>query len=219
MTEIFHTATEDFEELESIRSMASTYDIPDDLLVSTWTKIKSDPEHEIRTYHVCRYPSEARAEMHCRIDIDPDIDDMHNSRPDAYKIGWSSACDKIAVVDAIFDALPFDATEEDFPANFAELREYASNEVERLRHERRLTFLARRTWTNENRCAYWTWQGREDCAEYACRYLNKVDNDIPSDDLAKILRKNNSISKMLAHIRDRLAITEADHRLCVIGGA
>lgn len=216
MTEIFFTATDDFHEIEVIRFMALPYDIEDSVLLSTWSQIKSDPEHEIRTENRCLLPTSAKGELQSRLD-DPEVDDMENSRPDAYKIGWRSACDKIAVVDASFDALPDFVADHEIPPTVGCLLEYAENEVERLRSERKLAFLTRRTWSDENRCEHWTWKGRESCCWAACRYLDRVDNDIPSIDLSKILRKHSSVQKMNKfieehrqekHVQSRSAINE-----------
>ena len=218
MSEIFSTATDDFHEIKIIRFMALPYDIEDSVLLSTWTKIKSDPEHEIRTSsNTCLLPTSAKGELQFRLD-DPEIDDIENSRPEAYKNGWRSACEKIAGVDAAFDELPAFVPDDDIPPSIGDLWEYAENEVERMRNERKLAFMTRREWTDESRCEHWTWRGRESCCRCACRLLD-VDNDIPSPDLAKILRRNNDGQKMYAFITERRTIADADHRLCVIGGA
>ncbi len=193
MTENFSTASADFHESEVISFMAIPYDIPKELLFETWTKIKADPKHEIRESGRLLLPSDAKGELQSRLD-DPEVDDLENARPEAHKAGWLSACVKISAVDAAWSAVPDDAPEEDFPPNVGSLLKYAENEVNRLRQERKLAYLIRSEWTDESRCELWTWRGREDCCWSCCRLLD-IDNDIPSIDLAKILRKHNSSAK------------------------
>ena len=193
MTEIVSTASADFHESEVISFMAIPYDIPKELLFETWTKIKAYPEHEIRTENRCLLPTSAKGELQSRLD-DPEVDDLENARPEAHKAGWLSACDKISAVDAAWSAVPDDAPEKDFPPNIGSMLEYAESEVERLREARKLAYLIRSEWTDESRCELWTWRGRKDCCSSCCRLLH-IDNDIPSAELGRILRKNNSSAK------------------------
>lgn len=144
--------------------------------------------------------------------------DTDAPRPDAYAAGWLDACDKIALVDAAWDALPEDSPDEDCPKTIGDMLEYAGYRIKRHEADRYRVFLYGDVWTEAERCELAEWRGRHDCAECACRYINRVDNDIPSQDLAKILQKYSSVQEMFEHIRERQAIDAADHRLFVIGG-
>ena len=122
--------------------------------------------------------------------------------PDSYKIGWRNTCDVIVKND-----------------DCGELLEYAQNQILIEESERYRAFLFDEQWPDPKRRNLAEWHGRHDCSECASRYLYFVDNEISALLLAKILRRHNSQTSMRELITEKRSIAEADHRLCVIGGA
>ena len=122
--------------------------------------------------------------------------------PDSYKIGWRNTCDVIVKND-----------------DCGELLEYAQDQILIEESERYRAFLFDEQWPDPKRRNLAVWQGRRDCSECACRYLNLVENEISAVPLTKILRRHNSQTSMRELISEKRSIAAADHRNWLIGGA